>query len=271
MKIPFTKMNGAGNDFVMIDNRSQKIRLNKKQVSRLCNRQQGIGADGLILLESFKDKEKADFRMIYYNADGSEAELCGNGTRCFAKFVQEAARWKKKSLRFMMHDEVIETTFVGSKIRTLYPMPSPADLNLLLKLNEGTFRAHYICVPNPHVIVFVDDVENSDVTGLGRQIRYHEHFAPKGTNAHFVQILGKGKIRIRSYERGVEAETLACGTGMVASGLITHLIHGDNSPISIKVQGGDTLTLTFKKNEDGFKDVHLLGSAVTTFCGQIEI
>lgn len=260
-------MNGAGNDFVCLDNRSGKIKLSRKQIERLCHRQTGIGADGMLLIEKSPRKE-ADFRMRYYNSDGGEASMCGNGARCFAKFAKMMAKWKKPQMSFLTGAGIVRAVFVGENVRITLTPPSEAWLNQAVELKSGVVGVHSIDTGVPHAVLFVDDIEKVDVKNLGHEIRWHEAFQPKGTNVNFAQVLGASHVRLRTYERGVEDETLACGTGMVATALLSHLVHGFNPPIKLRVQGGDTLVVNFKKDGDTFSDVTLLGPAEVTFKGE---
>lgn len=255
-------MNGAGNDFVCLDNRTGELRLSKKQIARLCHRQTGIGADGLLVLEKTKLRS-ADFRMRYYNSDGGEASMCGNGARCFARLIQRVTGWRKPSVRFQTGAGVIHAQYIGNNVRIQLTAPTDCALNQKI----GNLIVHSINTGVPHAIVFVKNAENVDVREMGSALRWHETFAPKGTNVNFAQVLKKNSIRLRTYERGVEDETLACGTGVTATALIAHLIHGWKPPIRVRVQGGDTLVVNFQKLGDDFQNVTLLGPAEVTFKG----
>lgn len=265
--LTFWKMNGAGNDFVCVDNRKRAQRFSAKQIARLCHRQTGVGADGLLLLE-MAPKGKGDFRMRYYNADGGEASMCGNGARCFAKFARQQTGWKKPSMRLLTQAGLVEAEFVGNNVRIQLTSPSIPLLNENIRLTQGVAIVHFIDTGVPHVVVFVDDAERFPVEQVGRELRYHQNFQPQGTNANFAQVLRPGLLRLRTYERGVEGETLACGTGVTAASLIAHAVHGFPSPIKVITQGGDTLVVNFKKEGDSFQNVTLLGPAETTFKGE---
>ncbi|MFH1067086.1 MAG: diaminopimelate epimerase [bacterium] len=268
--LTFWKMNGAGNDFVCVDNRRRALRFSSKQITRLCQRQTGVGADGLLLLET-TPKGKGDFRMRYYNADGSEASMCGNGARCFAKFARQQTGWKKTSMKLLTRAGLIEAEFVGENVRIQLTSPSSPFLNQPIRLTRGVAIVHFIDTGVPHAVVFVDDVEHFPVEEVGRELRYHQNFKPQGTNANFAQVLRPRVLRLRTYERGVEGETLACGTGVTAASLIAHLVHGFSSPIKVTTQGGDTLVVHFKKSGDQFQDVTLLGPAEVTFKGEYNV
>jgi diaminopimelate epimerase len=264
----FTKMNGAGNDFVMLDNRSGDIHLERNQIARICDRHRGIGADGILLLE--ESANGADFRMRYYNADGGEAEMCGNGARCFARFANKVAAAGEK-ISFETPAGVIGAKLHGNLV-TL-EMSDPTDLRLSVELDVlGASKVvHYINTGVPHVIVPVSRIDDVDVGGEGAAIRRHKMFSPKGANVNFLEKRGANKIEIRTYERGVENETLACGTGVVASALIFAVIEKAEAPIGILVRGGSELSVGFTKNGDLFRNVTLTGPAEFVFEGTIEI
>lgn len=265
----FTKMNGAGNDFVVVDNRNQKLQLGRDTIARLCNRHRGIGADGLLAVEPAQNG--ADFRMRYYNADGGEAEMCGNGARCFARFTQRLAG-KQDAVSFETIAGKITASFVGENVRLAMSEPKDLQLNQDLALKLERLTAHSVNTGVPHAVVLVDDLENVAVTRLGSALRHHEHFAPKGTNVNFAKQLDAQNIAIRTYERGVEDETLACGTGVVASALIFHELTNAPAPIGVQVRGGDRLEVSFEKNGEGiFQNVTLTGPADFVFDGEIEI
>jgi diaminopimelate epimerase len=269
MMVRFTKMNGAGNDFVLIDNRQGTIQLRPEQVVRICDRQHGVGADGLFLLVPSRTG-KADWAWDFYNSDGSTAEMCGNGARCFARYIQRTAGAKEKT-SFETGAGVITATYQGDRVTVNLTDPKDLKLNQSVELSTGPAVIHSLNTGVPHAVMFVPDADKAMVQNLGAEIRYHRHFAPRGTNANFVQILGPNQIRVRTYERGVEGETLACGTGVTASALIAAKLHSFSSPVTVKVQGGDTLQVSFREEADGFKAVHLSGPADFVFDGEIEL
>jgi len=260
----FTKMNGAGNDFVMVDNRDGQTALTGAQIARLCDRHRGVGADGLLAVEPAQNG--ADFRMRYYNADGGEAEMCGNGARCFARFAQKVSG-QTGDLSFETQAGVITARFLGDLVEIQMSAPHSLRLDDRLHADNEVLHVHSINTGVPHAVVLVDDLENTDVRHLGRTLRYHAHFAPRGTNANFVQQRAADTIAIRTYERGVEDETLACGTGMVASALIFHERTGAPSPVQVQVRGGETLRIGFEKTADGYANVTLTGPADFVFDG----
>jgi len=260
----FTKMNGAGNDFVMVDNRDGQTALTGAQIARLCDRHRGVGADGLLAVEPAQNG--ADFRMRYYNTDGGEAEMCGNGARCFARFAQKVSG-RAGDVSFETLAGVITAKFLSDLVQIQMSTPHSLRLDDRLPVGGETLTVHSVNTGVPHAVVFVDDLEATDVRRLGRALRYHEHFAPKGTNANFVLQRAADTIAIRTYERGVEDETLACGTGMVACALILHERTGAASPVQVQVRGGDTLLIGFTKTADGYANVTLTGPADFVFDG----
>src|SRR3954464_4730174 len=183
LMLRFTKMNGAGNDFVMIDNRSGDVRLEREQIAHICDRHLGVGADGILLLE--KSQNGADFRMRYYNADGGEAEMCGNGARCFARYADRVAG-PMEALSFETPAGVIGAELQGELVRLAMSEPKDLKLGITVPLADRQVAAHFVNSGVPHVVVAVDDLESVDVRGLGSAIRQHELFAPKGTNANFM-------------------------------------------------------------------------------------
>ena len=264
----FTKMNGAGNDFILIDNRAGDIHLNPSQIARLCDRHRGVGADGILLLENPSDH--ADFRMRYFNADGGEAEMCGNGARCFARFANKVAGVERK-ISFETPAGVISAELAGDLV-TLQ-MTEPTDFRLSVPLQIGAEKkiVHFINSGVPHVVVPVSQVGDVDVSREGSALRHHEAFSPKGANVNFVEKRGADKIAVRTYERGVEDETLACGTGVVASALIFAATENVKGPIAVIARGGDELRVGFEKVDKQFRSVTLTGPAEFVFEGTIEI
>lgn len=264
----FTKMNGAGNDFVLLDNRAGDLRLDAAQISRICDRHRGVGADGVLVLE--RPANGATFRMRYYNSDGGEAEMCGNGARCFARFASHVAG-PVEALSFETPAGVIGAQLEGELVRLQMSDPTDWRLNIAIPLDEETVNAHFVNSGVPHVVVSVSDLENVDVAGRGSALRRHQLFSPTGANVNFMLQRGLGSIAIRTYERGVEAETLACGTGVVASALVFAATTNANSPISVLVRGGSELEVDFKKEDGEFSRVTLTGPAEFVFEGTIDI
>ena len=266
--LQFTKMNGAGNDFVMLDNRAGKLRLGPEQIARICDRHRGIGADGILLLE--KASNGADFRMRYYNRDGGEAEMCGNGARCFARFASKVAG-AGEQISFQTPAGIIAAELHGELV-TLR-MSEPKDLRLSTELEVGGKKeiVHFINTGVPHAVVPVSQVGDVDVRSRGEKIRRHKMFSPKGANANFIEKRGARKIAVRTYERGVEDETLACGTGVVASALIFAAIEKVDGPISVMVRSGSELSVDFARIDHQFQSVTLTGPAEFVFEGTIDL
>jgi diaminopimelate epimerase len=264
----FTKMNGAGNDFILFDNRTGDIELDRKQIARLCDRHRGIGADGVLLLE--EPTNRADFRMRYFNADGGEAEMCGNGARCFARFANKVGG-KKTKISFETPAGVISAELNGDLVTLRMTEPSDLRLNIDLPVSAQNKPVHFINSGVPHVVVPVRKIDDADVRRDGAAIRYHEMFSPNGTNVNFIEKRGPNKIAIRTYERGVEDETLACGTGIVASALIFAATEKASGPIAVLARGGDELQVAFEKAQNGFRNVTLTGPAEFVFEGTIEV
>ncbi|MFZ1221348.1 MAG: diaminopimelate epimerase [Chthoniobacterales bacterium] len=264
----FTKMNGAGNDFVMLDNRLGDLQLAADQISRICDRHRGVGADGVLILE--RAANGADFRMRYYNADGGEAEMCGNGARCFARYASRVAG-PMNELSFETPAGVIGAELQGDLVRLQMSEPKEMRLGITIPLPDQELAAHFVNSGVPHVVVPVDDLEKAEVRRLGAAVRRHELFAPKGTNANFLCERGPRQIAIRTYERGVEDETLACGTGVVASALIFSAVNNVEGPIDVLVRGGNELQVGFEKAGSEFKNVTLTGPADFVFEGTIDI
>lgn len=260
MKIEFYKYEGAGNDFIMIDNRDLGFVPEAKIINRLCDRHFGIGADGLILLEN--DTE-VDFSMRYFNADGNEGSMCGNGGRCIAWFAKNSGIDKSEfvfnAIDGLHSAAIIQEAMVDSIIKL-----KMIDVDDVLKMDGN----HFVDTGSPHLLIDVNDVEDIDVFNEGRKIRNGPSFNEDGVNVNFVQIKNN-LIKIRTYERGVENETLACGTGSVAAALVSMFVDKTlESPINIKARGGD-LKVYAKRTKNGFSDIWLEGPAKSVFKGEI--
>ena len=264
----FTKMNGAGNDFVMIDNRAGDLRLSSEQISRLCDRNRGIGADGVLVVE--RPTNGADFRMRYYNADGGEAEMCGNGARCFARYANRLTG-PIDNLSFETPAGVIGAEIRGELVRLQMSQPKDLQLGINIPLTGQKVSAHFVNSGVPHVVVPVEDLENLNVRGIGLTVRHHDLFAPKGANVNFLKRTSDRQISIRTFERGVENETLACGTGVVASALIFAMTNELGGPIGVLVRGGNELEVGFDRTGSNFNKVTLMGPADFVFEGSIEL
>ena len=261
-------MNGAGNDFILFDNRTEDINLDSKQIAQLCDRHRGIGADGILLLE--KPTNRADFRMRYFNADGGEAEMCGNGARCFARFAIKVAGQQEK-ISFETLAGVISAELKGDLVTLRMTEPIDLRLNVDIPIAPEKKTVHFINSGVPHVVIPVAKIDDADVRRDGAAIRYHKMFSPNGTNVNFIEKRGTRKIAVRTYERGVEDETLACGTGIVASALIFAANEDCEGPVTVLARGGDELQVGFERTRNQFRNVTLTGPAEFVFEGTIEI
>jgi len=265
MKIPFMKMSGSGNDFILIDHREPILGEEEMKAfaRKVCQRRVSVGADGLILIER---SEKADFKWRFFNADGSEAEMCGNGGRCAARFA-----WLKgiagSSLTFETIAGILSAQVEGKRVKLEMTRPYglKIDETILIEGKKQTLSS--INTGVPHAVIFLEDLKGVDVVKAGRAIRYHSNFAPSGTNANFVRVENPSRLSVRTYERGVEDETLACGTGVVASALVSAYKGLVKSPVSVKTSGGEILTVYFEIEAREVKrvffegDVHIIYEA----------
>jgi diaminopimelate epimerase len=213
---------------------------------------------------------KADWAWDFFNSDGSRAEMCGNGARCFARFIQRLTG-ATNQVSFETIAGVITATIQGNQATVNLTSPTDMRVNDTISLSIGKTPIHFVNTGVPHAVLFVPDAEKATVQALGREIRFHSHFAPKGANVNFVQILGERSIRVRTYERGVEDETLACGTGVTASALIAAELNGYKSPVRVRAQGGDDLQVSFDRAGSAYSNVRLTGPADFVFDGTMEL
>ena len=259
--IAFEKMSGTGNDFVLIDNRSRAIDSadHPELARKICRRKFSVGADGLILIEN---SDRADFSWKFYNGDGSVAEMCGNGARCAASFAYRHKIADKK-MTFETLAGIVEAEIrdKGENVRVKMTRPHDFRLGLSLTLDDEERVVSSIDTGVPHAVIFVDE-DDVPVKKWGRKVRFHQLFEPQGTNVDFVKFLDDGRLHVRTYERGVEDETMACGTGAVASVLIAALQKGLESPMEVRTSGGEILTILFKLQDGPIAtDVYLQGPA----------
>jgi len=265
--IPFFKMSGSGNDFIIIDNREAVVP--EAQLSRLvvgaCRRKMSVGADGLILIES---SESLDFKWRFFNADGSLPDMCGNGARCAARFafIHKIAG---RRMAFETLAGTIEATVGEDTVKICMTAPRDLETGIILDIEGTPTVIGSVNTGVPHVMTVVDDIETVDILKTGRLIRHHTNFAPDGTNANFVAVEKNGTIFIRTYERGVEDETLACGTGNVAAALILARERGLTSPVSLTTRSGGQLTVHFKVQDGRYRDVFLEGDARVIYRGEL--
>ncbi|OQY59842.1 MAG: diaminopimelate epimerase [Desulfobacteraceae bacterium 4572_88] len=261
-KISFHKMSGCGNDFIIIDNRTAIVdeRNLSDFIRKVCRRKMSVGADGLILIEN---SQQADFKWRFFNSDGSIAEMCGNGARCAARFacLNDIAG---SELSFETDAGVISAQVTNDSVKIKMTDPASLSLDDAIDTESGPLRVSCLNTGVPHVVVEVENIETADVFGIGREIRFHDAFAPKGSNVNFVSETDDGCIINRTYERGVEDETLACGTGCVASAIVMAHKYGRTSPIPVITRSGGILTIHYKKRENAsvrFFDIYLEGDA----------
>lgn len=255
----FTKYQGTGNDFILIDDRNETFPIhNQKLVAQLCHRRFGIGADGLILL---RHQSGYDFKMVYFNADGAEGSMCGNGGRCIVRFAHDLGLFTTHT-RFLAVDGEHIADVDGDEVRLkMSDVPGMDTYPDQTFLNTGS----------PHVVKFLSGLDTYDVVGEGRQVRYADAFRPGGTNVNFTEMREANSLFVRTYERGVEDETYSCGTGVTAAALVAHRQRNVPSPVAIRTLGGN-LRIAFTAQKDGsFTDVYLIGPAQRVFTGNITL
>lgn len=264
----FAKMHGAGNDFIMIEDLSERFGESPKLIAALCEQHRGIGADGLILI---RPAENADFRMRYFNRDGGEAEMCGNGARCTALFALEAGVAKRR-MSFETGAGIVEAEVLDDGVRI--DIGDVRGLRLGLTLVDNFPEIHFVISGVPHAAAIADDVRDfsrGDFIESAREVRYHGEFEPDGTNFNLVQVRGRNELSYRTYERGVETETQACGTGGVAVAIITSHLGLTDSPVACKTSGGDLLVIDFERTAEGARECRLTGPAVFAFRGSFRM
>jgi diaminopimelate epimerase len=264
--IPFSKLNGSGNDFLLVDNREGVVGdLDRPGfVAKVCDRARSIGADGMILVET---SAKADFRWDFYNADGSRAEMCGNGGRCVARFAYER-KIAGASQSFETLAGVIRAEVVGRRVKLQMTRPKGFVESAELTIGGRRLPYGFLDTGVPHAVLFVRDLDGVDVKALGSAIRHHKAFSPRGTNVNFAKPEG-GVIRLRTYERGVEGETLACGTGAVATAILAASRGLAGAPVSVVTTGGETLVVHFEQGKKDFGRVYLEGDTSWVCDGRI--
>jgi diaminopimelate epimerase len=267
MQINFTKAEAAGNDFIIIekDNLPENSDLSKLAL-HLCTRKKSIGADGLLVYES---SETSDFKMRIFNPDGQEVNMCGNGSRCILLYADK--KISKDSYLIETKAGQLEGQMENGNPKIKLTDPYNLKLNFDLEVDNKSLKANFINTGVAHVVCFVDNLEDYDVKNIGRKVRYHKDFQPKGTNANFVKVENENTISIRTYERGVEDETLSCGTGAAASTIITAQLNNMSSPITVKTQSGEILKIHFKKEDNNYKDVYLEGKCNIVYEGKVDI
>ncbi len=268
--IHFYKMTGTGNDFILIDNRAKLVDSDHCQqlVRDACRRKLSVGADGMILIE---DDPEVDFKWRFFNADASEAEMCGNGARCAARFVRLTGIVEKNQIAFRTLAGIIKAELLNDRVKVQMTLPHSLRKGIQLTADGRSFELDFINTGVPHAAGFAEDeakLDALDIARWGHAIRFHPHFQPAGANANFVYVRDTHRIVVRTYERGVEGETLACGTGAIASALISASRGRVSSPVEVATRGGETLMIYFEpsgagqpQEETGFREVYLEGEA----------
>lgn len=268
MPLPFVKMSGTGNDFILIDHRKPLLsrEVMPEFVRLVCRRRFSVGADGMIFIE---ESDQADFKWLFFNGDGSQAEMCGNGARCAARFAYMYGI-APAHMYFETVAGIIEAKVADTEVSLLMTAPKNFRMNRKLDLQGQSTILHSVDTGVPHAVLFVEDYEGFDICGTGRIIRFHKDFMPAGTNVNFVQPLPDGSLKVRTYERGVEEETMACGTGAVAAALIAAVLGMAASPVAITTSGGDRLTILFDLHDGpAAENVFLKGPAHVVYTGEL--
>jgi len=266
--LKFTKAVATGNDFVILDHvRSKQLPVPDdlgEFAKVVCERKRSVGADGLLVIEPSKE---ADFRMRIFNPDGSEASMCGNGSRCAALFARTSGIVKKDRMKIETLAGIVKAQVNGDVVRVRLTDPKDIRWNFCLTIHQCPYRVSFADTGVPHVVHFVDDIDRIDVRSLGSSLRYHEDFSPGGANVDFVEVTDGGAIKVRTYERGVEDETLACGTGVVASAVIAAESEKLASPVVVHTKGGEVLKVHFDVIAGEYRNVYLEGAARLVFEG----
>ena len=282
-EISFTKRSGAGNDFVLFDRKlNPDLVLSEEKIKKICDRRFGVGADGVLVISDIKGYA---FDMKYFNADGSTGSLCANGARCALKYGSVSGRVQKEIVNFRANEIEYSGVIIDeNKIKFFLNPPKNLKYNFKVKAAGQLITASFADTGSPHLVIKLNDVlknpavissffrniNDVPVFELGRELRYLRDFAPGGTNVNFIQI-EDGEIKIRTYERGVENETLACGTGSVASALISYVNDDLKPPIKLRVKSGDILEVDFKIENQNVKELSLTGPAEIIFNGELSI
>ncbi len=266
MELAFWKMHGAGNDFILVDDRDGTFPADLELISRLCRAHTGIGSEGLILIQI---SNNADFRMSFFNPDGREVGMCGNGARCVARLAYDLGI-APASMQIETRAGIHRATIHQNSVTLELPPPQHYRPSASLALQDGRSIAYaFIDTGVPHVVVETDDISSYPVVQDGRAIRHHDAFAPEGTNVNFVQHMGTSNLLIRTYERGVENETLACGTGITAAAITVAKGHNLQPPINVVAASGDRLSVGFAAHEEAIDNVTLTGPAEYVFRGEM--
>ncbi len=282
-RFSFTKMSGAGNDFILFDKKiNPDIELTTQNIAKMCERRTGIGADGVLLISDLKNFA---FEMKYFNADGSTGSLCANGARCAIKYGSESGRISNNKISFLANGvEYSGQLLDNGLVKFFLDRPKKMKQNFKIKAGTQLIPASFVDTGSPHIVIkyndvlrnpadqnsYYDDLDTFPVYELGREIRYHKDFAPDGTNVNFIRI-HDGEIEIRTYERGVENETLSCGTGTVAAALLVFVKENFDPPIKVHQKSGDILMVDFKIKDQKVQELSLTGPAKIIFNSEITI
>lgn len=265
MNIPFIKAEGTGNDFIIIDENDLPEGVSVSELAaELCSRKRSVGADGLLICG---DSQEADLSMRIINPDGGEVQMCGNGARCVALYAYKL-KGIPANMKLQTKAGLIEIEIKNDVPKLKLTEPSDIKLDFDLEVDGETIRANFINTGVEHVVVVVDNLEEYQVAEKGRQLRYHEAFKPQGANANFVEFIDEANIKVRTYERGVEAETLACGTGAAASALISALIGKTKPPVNVHTLSGDILKISFNIEKNAVNNVYLEGKCNLIYQGK---
>lgn len=268
MKRFFVKYSGCGNDFILFDNRKSELSsLDSLTIEKLCHRRYGVGADGVILLEN---SSKHDYKMRIFNPDGSEAEMCGNGIRCLAKFIQKLGI-RKNPLTIETLSSHYKISYNDQLVAVEMKLAKKILWDQQLNIDEHVHQFHYLDTGVPHSVLFLEELVQPKLCELGPKIRYHNQFHPKGTNVTFATVQSPSVLKVSTYERGVEQETLACGTGATAAALAAAHQYKFSSPIEIEPPSGEIMRIFFERNESEFSQIYLEGPAHEVFEGFVQI
>lgn len=264
-KISFSKLSGSGNDFILIDNRSGTFSQTAGELAkRICARRYSVGADGLILVQN---SERASIRVRYFNPDGSEFDTCGNGGRCAVRFAYLSGICDSK-ITVETNIGILEAEVVGDSVKLRFVGPGEVRLNQKLTVDGTEISGDYVKLGDPHFVVSPREFPTTSIVPLARKIRNHETFAPAGANVHFIHIVSRQKLRIRTYEKGVEDETLACGSGCISASITTFLQKQTDPPITFEPYSGIPVKVHFQTGRD-FQDLYLEGDARLIYRGEL--
>ena len=286
-EIPFYKMVASGNDFVVVDNRKKIVTDAGSFAKKVCERHNGIGGDGVLLIENVgaaprgrpseghpqggAHTDKIDYRVRIINADGSEAEACGNGFRCISLLANQRFGFSNKQ-RFESLAGIVDSDVKGTRVRVRLMDPKDYRERKKIEVSGRELNYHFIRVGVPHVVIFVEGLSKIPVCEIGKAVRFHPEFGPAGTNVNFVEVAGDHSIHVETYERGVEENTQACGTGSTASAIVSSMAGYVEAPVQVKTRGGEILKIDFqKKGKLLVQDVYLEGEARFVYEGKIVI